>query len=116
MERTQDIRERIRGLNDAMRGAGPETASANRWLITHGVLGLGIEEAVKAVEEVKAFAAFTSDNDPYGEHDFGSFELAGQRLFWKIDYYNLSLDGGSPDPTDSAVTVRVLTVMLASEY
>jgi hypothetical protein len=116
MERTAEIRERIRGLNDAMRKAGPATASVDRWVITEGVLGLGTEKAVRAIEEVKAFETFTSDNDPYGEHDFGAFDVAGQRLFWKIDYYNLLLDGGSPDPTDTSVTLRVLTVMLALEY
>jgi hypothetical protein len=59
---------------------------------------------------------FTNDNDPYGEHDFGAFDVDGARLFWKIDYYDRSLSGGSPDPTDPAVTCRVLTIMLAWEY
>ena len=28
------------------------------------------------------------DNDPYAEHDFGSFEHDGQTIFWKIDLYD----------------------------
>jgi hypothetical protein len=54
--------------------------------------------------------------DPYGEHDFGAFEHNGQRIFWKIDYYGLTMTNGSEDPSDPKHTVRMLTVMLASEY
>ena len=56
------------------------------------------------------------DNDPNGEHDFGNFELAGQKFFWKIDYYDTTMEFGSEDPADSAKTTRVLTIMLTSEY
>jgi Protein of unknown function (DUF3768) len=55
-------------------------------------------------------------NDPHGEHDFGSFEYSGQTIFWKIDYYDMRLKWGSPDPADPAVTRRVLTILLAEEY
>ena len=50
------------------------------------------------------------------EHDFGAFELEGQNLFWKIDYYDTGLKYGSPNPEDPRVTRRVLTIMLAEEY
>jgi hypothetical protein len=53
---------------------------------------------------------------PYAEHDFGSFELADYKFFWKIDYYDLRCESGSVDPSDPKRTTRVLTVMLASEY
>jgi hypothetical protein len=56
------------------------------------------------------------DNDPFEEHDFGSFEHDGERIFWKIDYYDRSLTKGSGAPSDPAQTRRVLTIMLASEY
>jgi len=59
---------------------------------------------------------FSEDNDPYGEHDFGSFKIEGHKLFWKIDYYAPDMRHGSEDPADPDVTVRVLTIMLASEY
>jgi hypothetical protein len=53
------------------------------------------------------------------EHDFGSFDCEGQRIFWKIDYYDRAsfgtgCDMGSDDPTDPAKTLRILTIMLAS--
>lgn len=67
-------------------------------------------------EKVETFDAFTPDNDPYGECDFGAFEHNGERIFWKIDYYDTALSKGSEDPTDPQQTVRVLTIMLASEY
>ena len=86
------------------------------WMITAGVRDKGPIFVLAAVSAVRAFDAFTSDNDPYGEHDVGGFELCGERLFWKIDYYDKGMSFGSPDPADPAVTRRVLTVMLASEY
>ena len=67
-------------------------------------------------EAVASFDSFTSDNDPHHEHDFGSFEFGGERLFWKIDYYAPDLQLGSEDPADIGKTIRVLTIMLASEY
>jgi hypothetical protein len=61
-------------------------------------------------------AACLAHNDPHGEHDFGSFVLAGRNFFWKIDAYDTEMRFGSPDPADSAKTTRVLTIMLAEEY
>jgi Protein of unknown function (DUF3768) len=62
------------------------------------------------------FGDFTPDNDPYGEHDFGCFELGACKFMWKIDYYDQRCEFGSEDPSDPRRTTRVLTLMLASEY
>ena len=62
---------------------------------------------------MRTFTDFTPDNDPYGEHDFGSFELAGRKFLWKIDLYEapfVKAADGAP------VVTRVLTIMLAEEY
>ena len=69
-----------------------------------------------AIRKVATFDDFTADNDPHGEHDFGSFDLAGDKFFWKIDYYDPTLEFGSDDPADPTKTTRVLTLMLAAEY
>ncbi|MEM1285172.1 MAG: DUF3768 domain-containing protein [Pseudomonadota bacterium] len=66
--------------------------------------------------KVRAFDSFTPANDPYGEHDFGAFYHAGHTVFWKIDAYDVDLTMHSPDPSDPAVTARMLTIMLAEEY
>ncbi len=55
-------------------------------------------------------------HDPYGEQDFGSFQNGDETIFWKFDYYDQTLTAGSEDPSDPAVTIRVLTIMFASEY
>jgi len=65
---------------------------------------------------VAEFTEFTRDNDPHGEHDFGSFHLAGHHVFWKIDYYDERMESGSEDPANPGKTTRVLTIMLAEEY
>ena len=105
--------ERIRELNDEFRAEG---LSTGRWVITEGVAARGVTFMALAVRRVRGFDRFDPADDPWGEHDFGAFDLAGERLFWKIDYYDPSLCGGSDDPADSALTARVLTVMLAQEY
>ena len=67
--------------------------------------------------EVRSFSTFTAENDPHGDRSFGAFDLPGAgRIFWKIDSYNPSPNWHSENPADLAQTVRVLTVMLASEY
>lgn len=85
-------------------------------MLTSGVTENGQAFVSEAVGAVQTFDAFTAENDPYGEHDFGAITVAGKRVFWKIDYYDRSLEFGSPDPADPAITRRVLTVMLAEEY
>jgi hypothetical protein len=58
----------------------------------------------------------TEDNDPYGDHTFGTVTISGQKLFWKIDLYDLEFRYGSERPFDAEVTRRVLTIMCPSEY
>ena len=102
----------IRTLNDALRwlSAGGEL------FVTRGIAGLPPAEQEAILDRVRTFDDFSEDNDPWGEHDFGSFEHNGRTINWKIDYYDLALRFHSPDAADPAVTRRVLTVMLAEEY
>jgi hypothetical protein len=104
--------ERIRQLNDSLR----QTFTGGRVLLTAGVDALSAEVKEEVLQQVLHFDRFDSDNDPHGEHDFGNFEIGGERFFFKIDYYDLAMEGGSEDPADPAKTTRVLTVMKAEEY
>ena len=54
------------------------------------------------LQKVRAFDAFTEDNDRHGEHDFGSIDEGGVRCFWKIDYYDRATEMVSPDPAEDA--------------
>lgn len=106
--------EKIAALNDALRK--DLFGGFGRVVCTSGVNAKGATFVTRALTAVMAFDTFTGDNDPHGEHDFGAFDLDDERLFWKIDYYDLAMQFGSEDPTDAAQTTRVLAVMLSSEY
>ena len=103
---------RIRALNDRLRVSG----SGGVILVTQGVLAFGLVFAAQARAQIARYDDFTPENDPHGEHDFGTIEERGNRIFWKVDYYDLDRVGSSPDPADVEKTVRVLTIMLAEEY
>lgn len=106
-------RPTIAELNDAFRSS----FLFGQVLLTPGISDLPAEDRAAVIAKVQRFDAFTPDNDPYGEHDFGAFEQAGVgKVFWKIDYYDPSMRGGSEDPADVRKTRRVLTIMLAGEY
>lgn len=103
----------VRELNDAFRTRGQGRGSV---FVTEGISALGPETVAAIMSNVRAFDGFTEDNDPWGEHDFGSFDHGGEKIFWKIDPYDLDLTAHSPNAANPAVTHRVLTVMLAQEY
>ena len=104
---------RIRDLNDRFRRL---RQGNGRLFVTAGIQAEGSLFVAEAICAVRGFDAFTPDSDPYGEHDFGALTVRGQRVMWKIDYYDPTLSAGSDDPGDDARTCRVLTVMLAEEY
>ena len=99
-------------LNDNFR----TTFLGGRVVMTQGVSQLPLDVQARVLLAVKAFAAFSKSNAPYGEHDFGSFEVQGDTYFWKIDYYDLECRYGAEDPADPEQTTRVLTIMRAEEY
>ena len=104
--------DRIRTLNDRLRkhllGGGA--------VMTPGIAALGQEAVQRLVQTVATFDDFCTENDPHGEHDFGAFDFEGTAIFFKIDYFDKSLNFQSPDPADPTVTERVITLMLAEEY
>jgi len=105
--------KRVRELNDLFRTTGQGTGSI---MLTSGIQAEGEEFFKATVAAVQSFSAFGEDNDPWGEHDFGAFEVSGQKVFFKFDYYDPTCTKGSENSGNEAVTHRVLTIMLASEY
>lgn len=104
----------IAELNDQFRRG--ENPSLGQIVATVGFNALSEPERAQFIQLIKDFDAFTKDNDPYGEHDFGAVEYLKTKVFWKIDYYDKSMTMHSPDKSNPEVTVRVMTIMLASEY
>ena len=99
----------IKTLNDNFR----KTFIGGRVMLTAGIRTKTHDEIAEILEKVRSFDNFTTANDPYGEHDFGSFDYKGQKIFWKIDYYDLNYEYMSENPADPTITNRVLTIMLA---
>jgi hypothetical protein len=79
-------------------------------MMTAAVTALDPVVQIELLEKVRSFADFNADNDPHGEHDFGVVTVEGERYFWKIDYFDLTTEFGSEDPSDPTVTTRVLTI------
>ena len=104
--------DRIRVLNDNFR----TTFLGGRILMTPGVAELPLDVKANVLLKVHGFAEFNADNDPHGEHDFGSFEIGGVTYFFKIEYYSADMQGGAENPADPEKTARVLTIMRADEY
>ena len=109
--------------NDAFRklaclGIAPDQPIAGRLHVTRSLAEAEdgfMEEAVKATGE---FNVFEAENDPDGCHDFGAVDIRGQKIFWKIDLYEADSDFryGAETPDNPATTMRVLTIMMASDW
>lgn len=120
MNNNADKRARICALNDRFR----QTLAGGTVLMTNGIVALGPIAQAKILAAVQAFDAFTPDNDPWGEHDFGTLEIevptndggvAKERVAFKVDYYDLTRARHADDPADPSRTERILTILLADE-
>ena len=105
-------RQKIRELNDALRRHG----TGGRIVMTAGIQALGQAAVNEIINKVRAFNNFTKDNDPWGEHDCALLTVCGNRIMYKIDYFDRDLQYASPDPADALKTCRVMTILLAEEY
>ena len=114
-----DRAAKIAEQNDRFRKTwGADFTVPGQIVVTRSVASLSAGAQVqimRAVRAVRTFDTFTENNDPYGDHTFGAFEIesVGEtvKLFWKIDLYDTEYTFGSPVPEDTIATRRVLTVM-----
>ena len=113
----------IRDLNDRFRRTIPNVKDIpGRVMLTQGIQALCSTDAEPMVylgdlfELVRGYDDFNGSNDPYSEHDFGNFEFKGEACYWKIDYYAPDMLSGAEDPSDPYRSLRVITIMIASEY
>ncbi len=103
----------IAKLNDLFR----QTFLTGRVILTDGIRALNDDDREAIITQVRGFTDFSEDNDPHGEHDFGAFDHPDVgKVFWKIDYYDPTMQFASENAADPAQTHRVLTIMLAEEY
>ena len=103
----------IATLNDKFR----KTFTGGQVLLTAGIDSKPKDDVANILLMVQNFNDFNEDNDPYGEHDFGSFDYKDNKIFFKIDYYNrFNKRFASENSANPTVTTRVMTIMLAEEY
>ena len=99
-------------LNDHFRFTGE-----NGWVfLSAGVAAQPVPVKDAIVHTIRHFDAFTPDNDPHGEHDFGTLTVNELRIIWEITYYKRDLGDADSDPADPVRTKRVMAIMLSEEY
>ena len=102
----------IQLINDNFR----RTFQGGKVVLTRGIRALPKMEIAEIMLKVSRYNDFTTANDIYEERDYGSFEYHGNKIIWKIDYYDKNYEYASENPADVTKTNRVLTIMLADEY
>lgn len=105
-----------RELNDKFRTKGDQTLG--RFTCTRSITALTGQGMIDIINAVKQFDDWSESNDPYGEHDFGAFEVNGESYIWKIDYMDNIYQGGvdHSERNNTERCKRVLTIMRSDEY
>ena len=98
----------IKTLNDNLR----KHLTGGRVMLTAGINAKSQDDIARILSKVRHFNNFTPDNDPYNEHDFGSFDYKGEKIFWKIDYYDKNYQCLSEDPATVSYTHLTLPTKL----
>ncbi|NRA86188.1 MAG: DUF3768 domain-containing protein [Rhizobiales bacterium] len=110
----ENLNNKIAQLNDECRQSG---GRIGRLMLTSNLdMQITPNDKAKIYGLVATYSDFNEENDPYSEHDMGLFKFKQHSLYWKIDCYDNNLEYGSEDPSNSEITTRVLTIMLASDY
>lgn len=66
----------IQTLNDNFR----KSLLGGKVMLTRGIFSKGQKAINEILDSVKIFNNFNSKNDPYNEHDYGSFVYNGQKI------------------------------------
>ena len=113
----------IAAQNDAFRklaclGIAPDQPIAGRMHVTRSLARPRMASWLRRSKLAGEFDVFEPENDPDGCHDFGAVDIRGQKVFWKIDLYEADSDFryGAEAPDNPATTMRVLTIMMASDW
>ena len=85
-------------------------------LLSAGIAAMSSEDKANIISMVQNFNDFTHSNDVYGEHDFLSIDYKGNKIFAKIDYYDLNYEFMSENPANPDITNRILTIMKVFEW
>ena len=103
----------VQRLNDSFRRT-MGAAVRGRFYLSAGVAAKSDVDRFEIIQLVRQFEDFDKENDPYSEHDFGSFDFRGEKIMFKIDYFaDSTLEWGAEDKEDC---FRVLTILLLTEY
>jgi len=95
--------DRIRPLHGHLR----QHLTTGVAVMTPGIATLGRDAVDRIIKTIAVFDDFCPANDPHGEHDFGSFDVDGNHISFKIDLYE------EPDvkcKNEKPVVTRVLTI------
>ena len=87
-----------------------------RLVWTAAINARGSEFFSTAKSAIGAITTFEPDNDPDGFHDFGSVDVEGETVWFKVDHYDQNYEYGSDDPSDLAKTRRVMTILFPSDW
>lgn len=117
VSKTQSRSETIALLNDKARMGRDKTSKT---MFTTNLLAtlnpdrndLDLQAQAKIIAAMRT-CTFGNDSP---ERDIAWFDVDGHRVMMKIDYYDLTLEWGSEDPANPAVTRRVITLMLPADY
>src|SRR3954454_5092798 len=71
----------IRDLNDQLR----RSLTGGMLVMTKGIIALGAQCQMAILSAIAALDAFSPENSPYGEHDFGALTIEGTPIFFKVD-------------------------------
>jgi len=70
----------IKTLNDSFR----RTFNGGKVTLSCGISAKSQSELAEILNQVRCFNDFTKENDPYNEHDFGSFNIKASKYIGKL--------------------------------